>query len=56
MPDVKVSDFKKQVVESKLPGSSTQAETSREYKISLVMINQCKKDYKARKEEHCHHI
>jgi len=43
------TDFKKQVVESILSGSYTQAETSREHRISPVMINRWKKDYKAGK-------
>ena len=43
------SDFKKQVVESILSGSSSQAELAREHKISPVMINRWKKDYKAGK-------
>lgn len=42
-------DFKKQVVESIVSGSATQAELAREYKISPVMINRWKKDYKAGK-------
>ena len=43
------SEFKKQVVESILSGSSTQAELAREHRISPVMINRWKKDYKAGK-------
>ena len=43
------SDFKKQVVESILSGSSSQAELAREHKISPVVINRWKKDYKAGK-------
>lgn len=39
-------DFKRQVVESILSGSSSQAELAREHKISPVMINRWKKDYK----------
>jgi transposase len=42
-------DFKKQVVESIVPGSATQAELARQYRISPVMINRWKKDYKAGK-------
>ena len=42
-------DFKKQVVESIVSGSATQAEIAREYKISPVMINKWKKDYKSGK-------
>ena len=42
-------DFKKQVVESIVSGSSTQAELAREHRISPVMINRWKKDYKAGK-------
>ncbi|MDP2959953.1 MAG: transposase [candidate division Zixibacteria bacterium] len=40
-------DFKKQIVESIVSGSATQAELAREYRISPVMINRWKKDYKA---------
>lgn len=43
------SEFKKQVVESILSGSATQAELAREHRISPVMINRWKKDYKAGK-------
>jgi len=43
------SDFKRQVVESILSGSSSQAELAREHKISPVMINRWKKDYKTGK-------
>ena len=43
------NDFKKQIVESILSGASTQAELSREHRISPVMINRWKKDYKAGK-------
>src|SRR3989304_430366 len=43
------NDFKKQIVESILSGSSTQAELSREHRISPVMINRWKKDYKVGK-------
>jgi transposase-like protein len=43
------NDFKKQVVESILSGSSTQAELAREHRVSPVMINRWKKDYKAGK-------
>ena len=42
-------DFKKQVVESIVSGSATQAEIAREYKISPVIINRWKKDYKSGK-------
>ncbi len=41
------SDFKKQVVESILSGSSSQAKLAREHRVSPVMINRLKKDYKA---------
>ena len=40
------NDFKKQIVESVVSGSATQAEMAREYKISPVLINKWKKDYK----------
>jgi len=40
------SDFKKQIVESILSGSATQAELAREHRISPVMINRWQKDYK----------
>src|SRR3972149_3726616 len=43
------SDFKKQIVESILSGSATQAELAREHRISPVVINKWKKDYKAGK-------
>jgi len=43
------NDFKKQVVESIVSGTSTQAEMAREYKISPVLINKWKKDYKSGK-------
>ena len=43
------NDFKKQVVESILSGSATQAEMAREYKVSPVLINRWKKDYKTGK-------
>ena len=33
------NDFKKQIVESIVSGSATQAEMAREYKISPVLIN-----------------
>ncbi len=42
-------DFKKQVVESIVSGSATQAEMAREYKISPVLINKWKKDYRTGK-------
>ena len=42
-------DFKKQVVELIVSGSATQAEIAREYKISPVIINRWKKDYKSGK-------
>jgi len=42
-------DFKKQVVESIVSGSATQAELAREYKISPVLMTRWKKDYKAGK-------
>jgi transposase len=40
------NEFKKQVVESILSGSATQAEMAREHKISPVMISRWQKDYK----------
>ena len=43
------NDFKKQVVESIVSGSATQAEIAREYKISPVIITRWKKDYRAGK-------
>ena len=43
------NDFKKQIVESVVSGSATQAEMAREYKISPVLINKWKKDYRAGK-------
>jgi len=43
------NDFKKQVVESILSGSFTQAEIAREHNISPVLINRWEKDYKAGK-------
>jgi len=43
------NDFKKQVVESILSGSTTQAELAREHKISPILISRWKKDYKAGK-------
>jgi transposase len=43
------NEFKKQVVESILSGSATQAEMAREHRISPVMINRWQKDYKAGK-------
>jgi len=39
-------DFKRQVVESIVSGSATQAELAREHRISPVMINRWKKEYK----------
>ena len=42
-------DFKKQVVESIVSGSATQAEMAREYRISPVLISKWKKDYKTGK-------
>ena len=39
------NDFKKQIVESIVSGSATQAELAREHRISPVMINRWKKDY-----------
>ena len=43
------NDFKKQIVESVVSGSAIQAEMAREYKISPVLINKWKKDYRAGK-------
>jgi len=40
------NDFKKQVAESMLSGSSTQAELAREHRISPVILNRWKNDYK----------
>jgi transposase-like protein len=40
------NDFKKQIVESILSGSATQAELAREHRISPVMISRWKKDYR----------
>ena len=43
------NDFKKQIVESVVSGTATQAEMAREYRISPVLINKWKKDYKTGK-------
>jgi transposase len=43
------NDFKRQIVESIVSGSATQAELAREHRISPVLINRWKKDYKAGK-------
>ena len=43
------NDFKKQVVESIVSGTSTQAEMAREYRISPVLISKWKKDYRTGK-------
>ena len=43
------NDFKRQVVESIVSGSATQAELAREHGISPVVINRWKKEYKAGK-------
>jgi len=43
------NDFKKQIVESIVAGTATQAEMAREYRISPVLINKWKKDYKTGK-------
>lgn len=43
------NDFKKQIVESIVSGSATQAEIAREYRISPVLITKWKKDYKTGK-------
>jgi len=43
------NDFKKQIVESIVAGTATQAELAREYRISPVLINKWKKDYKTGK-------
>jgi len=43
------NDFKKQIVESIVSGTSTQAEMAREYKISPVLISNWKKDYRTGK-------
>ena len=43
------NDFKKQIVESIVSGTATQAELAREYRISPVLINKWKKDHKTGK-------
>lgn len=43
------NEFKRQVVESIVSGTSTQAELAREHGISPVVINRWKKEYKAGK-------
>ena len=43
------NDFKRQIVESIVSGSATQAELAREYNVSPVLINNWKKDYKTGK-------
>lgn len=43
------NEFKKEVVEAIVSGSATQAELSREYSISPVVISKWKKDYKTGK-------
>jgi len=43
------NDFKRQIVESIVSGTSSQAELAREHRISPVLINRWKKDYKAGK-------
>jgi len=40
------NDFKRQIVESIVSGSATQAELSREHGISPILINRWKKEYK----------
>ena len=40
------NDFKKQIVESILSGSATQAELATEHRISPVILNRWKKDYR----------
>ena len=39
------NDFKRQIVESIVSGSATQAELAREHRISPVLINRWKKEY-----------
>ena len=46
------NDFKRQIVESIVSGSATQAELAREHRISPVLINRWKKDYKAGRKAH----
>ncbi|MDZ7837940.1 MAG: helix-turn-helix domain-containing protein [Actinomycetota bacterium] len=41
--------LRRQIVESIVSGTSTQAELAREYRISPVLINKWKKDYRAGK-------
>jgi transposase-like protein len=43
------NDFKKQIVESVVSGSATQAELAREHRISPILINRWKKEYRAGK-------
>ncbi len=42
-------DFKRQVVESVVSGTATQAELAREHRISPILINRWIKDYQAGK-------
>ena len=43
------NDFKRQIVESIVWGSATQAELAREHRISPVLINRWKKEYETGK-------
>ena len=43
------NDFKRQIVESIVSGSATQAELAREHRISPILINRWKKDYRTGK-------
>ena len=43
------NDFKKQLVESIVSGTASQATLAREYNISPILINKWKKDYKTGK-------
>ena len=43
------NEFKRQIVESIVSGTSTQAEMAREHNISPVLINKWKKEYRAGK-------
>ena len=43
------NDFKRQIVESIVSGSATQAELAREHRISPVLINRWKKEYETGK-------
>jgi transposase len=43
------NDFKRQIVESIVSGTATQAELAREHRISPVLINRWKKEYETGK-------